>query len=177
MTATDASPDMPDLARSALGPDTADRARRPCPATRCRPGRGDPVGHVLSYLPDMAAIEAELVAAADALRPGGVLAVDILDLDYGGFRAGERPFAKAEADWAIITEFSGPPRTVPSVTPRRSSRRGGAPGGAVDERHENVLRRTRPVCQIRLACARRAGVRRDVARSGTRELPPGPLFR
>jgi len=108
VVATDASPDLLALARDALGA-SADLRQLTLP--------GDPLpaadavvstGHVLSYLPDAAAIEAALAAAADALRPGGVLAVDILDLDYGSIRAGERPFARVEADWAIITEFSTP---------------------------------------------------------------------
>lgn len=35
------------------------------------------VGHVLSYLPDAAAIERALAASPQALRPGGVLAINI----------------------------------------------------------------------------------------------------
>jgi hypothetical protein len=39
------------------------------------------VGHALSYLPDEAAIDDALVAIAGALRPGGVLAIDLCDLE------------------------------------------------------------------------------------------------
>jgi hypothetical protein len=45
------------------------------------------VGHVLSYLPDAAAIEKALTAAAGALRPGGVSAASAAG---GARRAGVR---------------------------------------------------------------------------------------
>jgi hypothetical protein len=35
------------------------------------------VGHVVNYLPDADAIERALVAMAEALRPGGLLAIDL----------------------------------------------------------------------------------------------------
>ena len=38
------------------------------------------VGHVLSYLPTALAVEHTFRAVAAALRPGGVLAVDLLRL-------------------------------------------------------------------------------------------------
>ena len=41
------------------------------------------IGHVLSYLPDEASVVRALVAAADALRPGGILAIDLCDLRWG----------------------------------------------------------------------------------------------
>ena len=47
------------------------------------------VGHVISYLPDAAAVDRALVAMAGVLRPGGVLAIDICDLEFGRVRAGE----------------------------------------------------------------------------------------
>src|SRR5580692_6402179 len=81
--ATDASADMLTLARAALGED-ADLRLVTLP--------GDPlpaadaivsVGHVISYLPDAAAVDQALVSMADALRPGGVLAIDVCDLEWG----------------------------------------------------------------------------------------------
>ena len=170
VVATDASPDMLALARDALGPG-ADLRELTLP--------GDPlpradavvsVGHVLSYLPDAAAVEAALAAAAGALRPGGVLAVDILDLDYGRIRAGERPFAKAEEDWAIITEFSGPApdRFVRDVTTFVPDGAGAWRRG--HERHENVLVDTSRLPGLLAA----HGVRASVGSAfGTAELPPG----
>ena len=170
VVATDASPDMLSLARDALGA-SADLRQLALP--------GDPLpaadavvstGHMLSYLPDAAAIEAALAAAADALRPGGVLAVDILDLDYGSIRAGERPFAKVEADWAIITEFSAPApdrfvRDATTFVPDGAGtwRRG-------HERHENVLVDTSRLPGL-LA---EHGVRAEVGTAfGVADLPPG----
>ncbi len=106
VVATDASADMLALARAWMGP-AADLRVLALP--------GDPlpaadaivsVGHAISYLPDAAAVEAALAVLAGALRPGGVLAIDILDLDFGRVRAGDPPFARVEDDWAIITEFA-----------------------------------------------------------------------
>jgi hypothetical protein len=135
---------------------------------RCAPGIL--VGHVLSYLPDAAAIEMALAAVADALRPGGVLAVDILDLDYGRIRAGERPFAKAEEDWAIITEFSAPApdRFVRDATTFVPDGAGAWRRG--HERHENVLVDTSRLPDLLAA----HGVRASVGTSfGDAELPAG----
>ena len=68
--ATDASPDLLALARAALG-ESADLRlltlpSDPLPAADAIVS----VGHVLSYLPDAAAIDQSLTAAAGALRPG-----------------------------------------------------------------------------------------------------------
>jgi SAM-dependent methyltransferase len=81
VVATDASPAMLDLAREIV-PD-ADQVRRlelpddPIPDADAIVS----VGHALSYLPDEAAIDDALVAIAGALRPGGVLAIDLCDLE------------------------------------------------------------------------------------------------
>jgi SAM-dependent methyltransferase len=168
--ATDASADMLALARSALGED-ADLRRLTLP--------GDPlpaadaivsVGHVISYLPDAAAVEAALVSMADALRPGGVLAIDVLDLDYGQIRAGAEIFGRAEPDWAIITQFSTPARDrfVRDITTFVPDGAGAWRRGR--EHHENVLVDT-SLIPARLAGA---GVRARVGTSfGAAELPPG----
>ncbi len=155
--ATDASADMLALARAALGPE-ADLRLLALP--------GDPlpaadaivsVGHVISYLPGAADVEAALTAVADALRPGGVLAIDILDLDFGQVRAGEPPFARVEADWAIITEFSTP-------APDRFVRRRG------EEHHKNVLVDTSRLPPLLAG----HGVRASVGTAfGDAELPVG----
>ena len=80
--ATDASPAMLELARETV-PDAAEVRQLVLP--------DDPlpevdaivsIGHVLSYLSDEAAIERALVACARALRPGGVLALDLEDLEW-----------------------------------------------------------------------------------------------
>jgi len=170
VVATDASADMLALAREALG-EAADLRRLTLP--------GDPlpaadaivsVGHVISYLPDEAAIETALAAMAGALRPGGLLAIDILDLDYGQIRAGEPPLGRAEADWAIITEFSSPAwnRIIRDITTFVPDGAGAWRRGY--ERHQNVLIDT-SVIPARLAAR---GVRAQVGtRFGAVELPPG----
>jgi SAM-dependent methyltransferase len=81
--ATDASPDMLLLARAALGPG-ADLRRLtlpedPLPAADAVVS----LGHVISYVTDAAAVDQALVAMAGALQPGGILAIDILDLAFG----------------------------------------------------------------------------------------------
>jgi SAM-dependent methyltransferase len=168
--ATDASPDLLALARAALGED-ADLRLLTLP--------GDPLpaadaivstGHVISHLPDAADIDRALAAAAGALRPGGVLAIDILDLDYGQIRAGEPPIGRAEPDWAIITEFSAPApdRFVRDSTTFVPDSAGGWRRG--HERHENVLVDTSLIPALLAGF----GVPAAVGRSfGAAELPPG----
>src|SRR5580704_14571821 len=106
--ATDASPDMLALARASLGPD-ADLRRitlpeDPLPAADAVVS----VGHAISYVADAAAVDRALVAMAGALRPGGVLALDVCDLELGRIRAGELPVGRAGPDCAVIAEFSAP---------------------------------------------------------------------
>jgi len=168
--ATDASADMLALARTALG-GSADLRRLTLPDDSL-PAADAIVsaGHVVSYLPDAAAVDRALEAMAGALRPGGVLAIDILDLEYGRLRAGDTAVGRAEADWAIITEYSAPApdRFVRDITTF-------VPDGAgawrrADERHENVLV---DVSRIPALLAG-FGVRAEVGRwFGAAELPAG----
>jgi SAM-dependent methyltransferase len=168
--ATDASPAMVGLARVRLGP-KADVRRLALP--------GDPlpradaivsVGHVINYLPSAAAVDQALVAMAGALRPGGVLAIDVCDLEFGRIRAGEQSAGRAGPDWAVITEFSAPApdkfvRDITTFVPDGAGawRRGG-------ERHENVLVDTSLIPALLAA----HGVTATVGSSfGAAELPPG----
>ena len=93
--ATDASADMLSLAGAALGEDVDLRLVTlpgdPLPAADAIVS----VGHVISYLPDAAAIDQALVSMAGALRPGGVLAIDICDLEFGRIRAGTENVGRA----------------------------------------------------------------------------------
>lgn len=139
LMATDASPAMLELA-AATAPEVERFARLVLP--------DDPipecdavvaVGHPFSYLADEASIDRAFVASAQALRPGGILAVDICDLEWGRARRGAPNLGRAGDDWAIITEFSMPTsaRFVRQMAvfirnPDRSWRRD-------DERHDNVL--------------------------------------
>jgi len=97
------------------------------------------VGHPLNYLPDARAVDQGLVAIARALRPGGLVALDICDLEWGRARRDVPRFAEAAPDWAIITKYSMPAadRFVRDITtflpnPDGSWRRD-------SEHHENVL--------------------------------------
>ena len=106
--ATDSSPAMLDLARSAVPGAAEIRALTlpddPMPQVDAVVG----IGHALNYLPDLAAIHRGLVALAESLRPGGVFAIDVCDLEWGRLREGAAPHARAGDDWAIITRFSQP---------------------------------------------------------------------
>jgi SAM-dependent methyltransferase len=170
VVATDASADMIALARSALGGD-ADLRVLALPDDPLPPADAIvSVGHVLSYLPDAAAVDRALAAVTGALRPGGVLAIDILDLSFGQIRAGEPPAARAEEDWAIITAFSvpAPDRFVRDITTFVPDGAGAWRRG--HERHENVLIDT-ALIPARLAGL---GVRATIGGSfGAAELPAG----
>ncbi len=139
VVATDASPAMLELARATV-PDAEEITRLTLP--------DDPipladavvsVGHPLSYLPDAEAIKRAIAAAADALRPGGVLALDICDLEWGQARRGDPPAGWVADDWAIITEFSVP---TPDRFVRQMAvftREDDGSWRRDDERHDNVL--------------------------------------
>ena len=106
--ATDASPPMLDIAREYAG--AVQEIRRltlpddPIPDADAIVS----VGHVVNYLPDADALERALVAMAEALRPDGLLAIDICDLSYGEARSAPSTGAWVADDWAIITERSVP---------------------------------------------------------------------
>jgi SAM-dependent methyltransferase len=97
------------------------------------------VGHVLSYLPDEPAIDRALVATATALRPGGVLALDLCDLAWGRARHEQPNYGDVTADWALITRFSlpSPDRYVREMATFRRNDDG--TWRRDDERHVNVL--------------------------------------
>jgi SAM-dependent methyltransferase len=168
--ATDASADMLSLARAALG-EGADLRLVTLP--------GDPlpaadaivsVGHVISYLPDARAVDAALVGMAEALRPGGVLAIDICDLEFGRIRAGMENVGRSGPDWAVISEFSAPTpdRYIRDITTFVPDGAGAWRRGR--ERHENVLVDT----SLIPALLARHGVRATVRTGfGATELPPG----
>lgn len=169
--ATDASPDILALARAALGPDADLRQLTlpddPLPAADAIVS----VGHVISYLPDAAAVDRALVAMAGALRPGGVLAIDVCDLAFGGFEPGRENSGRAGEDWAVIAQYSSPApdRYVRDITTFVPDGRGA--WRRAHERHENVLVDTAAIPDM-LA---RHGVRAAVRPGFGAETPPAGL--
>lgn len=168
--ATDASPAMLELARR-QAPNVEDLRLLalpddPIPAADAIVS----VGHVLNYLHDEAAIRRSLHAICKALRPGGVLALDLCDLRWGEVRPNAPPYVSVNTDWAIVTRFSLPTRTqfVREIT---TFLRG--EGGAWrrdDERHDNVLIDTSFVPDLLREC----GVDATLGSSfGGEELPTG----
>jgi SAM-dependent methyltransferase len=169
--ATDASEAMLNVARETLG-DRAQEIRQltlpddPLPQADAIVA----IGHPLNYLPDEEAIDRALTAMAEALRPGGVLAFDICDLDWGRARHNTPVFAEAAEDWAIITKFSMPAadRFVRDITtflpnPDGSWRRS-------RELHETVL----VDAALIPALLRAHGVESQLKASfGTESNPPG----
>ena len=128
------------------------------------------IGHVLSYLPDEDAIRRALVAIAGALRPGGLVAIDLCDVAYAAARSEPATMAWKHEDWALITETSSP-------TPARFVREMAVfmpnPDGSWrrdDERHDNVMIETSGVPALMAA----HGVDVTVgAAFGDEQLPTG----
>lgn len=170
VVATDASPAMLELARAGA-PDAEDVRRitlpdDPIPRADAVVG----VGHALNYLPDEAAIDRALVAIAEALRPEGVLAIDLCDLEWAEARRDWSSQGRVGDDWAIITQFSvpAPNRFVREMT--TFVRNDDDTWRRDDERHDNVLIDTTRVP----ALLARHGVEAHVAASfGSEELPTG----
>jgi hypothetical protein len=128
------------------------------------------VGHVLSYLPNEGALEAALVAAANALRAGGVLAIDLLDLSYGDDLPVDETRGRVGDDWAVVVKLSRPhPRLyVREMTTFLRNEDGS--WRRDDERHENVLVETTRIP----AFLAKHGLDARVAESfGNEELPSG----
>ena len=128
------------------------------------------VGHVLSYLPDEPSIERALLAAGRALRPGGVLALDLCDLRWAELRSDARPDSRLGDDWAIITFYEVP-------TPRQFVRRmttfvrnDDGSWKRDDERHDNVMIDVARVPALLATVGVDAVVRESF---GTERLPDG----
>jgi SAM-dependent methyltransferase len=168
--ATDASPAMLELAREVAG-DAQEISRLVLP--------DDPIpecdaivsiGHVLSYLPDEPAVRTALVAAAGALRPGGLLAIDLCDLQWGVARREPPSSGTVGDDWAIIARFDvpSPDRFVREMT--TFVRQGDGTWRRDDERHDNVLLDTSTVPPL---LAEHGLDARVGASFGGEELPEG----
>jgi SAM-dependent methyltransferase len=169
VVATDASPAMLALAgETARGAEVRQLVLPDDPLPHCDAVVS--VGHVLSYLSDDVAVDRALAAAADALRPGGVLALDLCDLRYGELRRDDPNSSRIAEDWAIVTRFSLP---RPNLFVREIAAFLRGEDGAWrrdDERHENVLVDTALVP----ALLAKHGVQARVSESfGEEKLPDG----
>jgi SAM-dependent methyltransferase len=161
--ATDASPAMVELAGEAQVLVLPDDPLPPADAVVS-------TGHVLNYLGDEAAVDRALAAIAGALRPGGVLAIDLLDRRYGEARRDAPPYARVEEDWALVTRYEAPAphRFVRNITTFVATADGS--WRRDDERHENVLVDTTAVPAVLAA----HGVEARVSTSfGDEQLPDG----
>jgi SAM-dependent methyltransferase len=170
VVATDASPAMLALARELLtGAGDIRQVVLPddsLPAADAIVG----VGHVLNYLPDADALGRSLVRIAAALLPGGLLAIDLCDLEWGRARRDADALGRVGDDWAIITRFSMPSANqfVREIT--TFVRNDDGSWRRDDERHDNVLIDTSSVPAV-LA---RLGVEAEVRSSfGGENFPPG----
>ena len=127
------------------------------------------VGHALNYLPDEAAIDRALIAIARAVRPGGLFAVDMVDLSYGTLR--HEDSGRVGRDWAIVTRFRTPAANlvVRDITTFVAEPDGG--WRRDDERHSHLLFDARRVPGLLAA----EGVQVTVARAFGDEPLPGGL--
>lgn len=183
----DASPAMIDLARECAPAATfavlplplraaagleADRARGTATAGESGLPRADAIvstGHVLNYLDSREAIAQALTELAQALRPGGVLAIDLMTEAYCRAREGVPVHAKVEDDWAILTRFSRP---APFRYDRDITvfRRIDGQWRRSDEHHRNVTFDADDAVRILRDCGVDARVRRSF---GAEQLPAG----
>jgi len=65
-------------------------------------------GHVLNYLDTRAHIAQALSEMARAVRPGGLLAIDLMTEAFCDRRDLSQVHAKVQEDWVIVTRFSRP---------------------------------------------------------------------
>ncbi len=96
------------------------------------------IGHALNYLSDGPAIDGGLLSLARALQPGGVLAIDVCDLEWGAPHTHDN-LGRVGDDWAIISRFSlpSPDRYVRDMTTFVRNEDGS--WRRDDERHDNIL--------------------------------------
>ena len=170
VVATDASEPMLALARqNAPGAEAVERLVLPdaqIPDADAVVG----VGHVVNYLDDEESARRALAGIAGALRPGGVLAIDLCDVEWGAARIGQPPQLWRGDGWFLVTETSVP---APDCYVREMTtflRNTDGTWRRDDEVHHNVLLDTASVP----ALLAEHGVDAEVRRSfGDESLPVG----
>jgi hypothetical protein len=96
------------------------------------------VGHPVSYLDDEEQLDRGLIALAEALRPGGVLAFDVCDLEWGSARLTQPPAVWFGDDWVLVSRYSVPHERCFRRDLTTFTRRGDH-WDRDDELHDNVL--------------------------------------
>jgi SAM-dependent methyltransferase len=168
--ATDASEEMLAIARSHLG-ERAELAKLVLPDDEVPDCEAIvSTGHVLNYLPSREAILQALSGLVGALCPGGLLAVDLCDLEYGRARSDLVPALWENEDHYLVTEYERPREDlfVREMTIFKKD-----PSGAwhkSHERHENVLLETAELPDFLASLGMTAEVQ---AFFGTSPLPAG----
>jgi SAM-dependent methyltransferase len=152
----------------------ADAARAPPTAGESGLPQADAIvstGHVLNYLDSRAAIAQALTELAQALRPEGVLAIDLMTEAYCAARNIREVHAKVEDHWAIVTRFSRP---APYRYDRDLTvfRRIDGQWRRSDEHHRNVAFEADDAVRILRECGIDAEARRSF---GTEQLPTGMI--
>ncbi|HZJ54726.1 MAG TPA: class I SAM-dependent methyltransferase [Myxococcaceae bacterium] len=94
-------------------------------------------GHVLNYLETPEAIAAALGEIAGAVRPGGLLALDLMTERFARRHQGCGPHVRVEEAWVVITRDRRP---APLVLARDITlfRRDGNAWRRTDEHHRNI---------------------------------------
>jgi SAM-dependent methyltransferase len=114
VSGVDASPAMIELARAQAPGGDFQAVSLP---TRRGPGESGALpaadaivstGHVLNYLGSRDDLALALAELAAALRPGGLLAIDLMTERYAEARDLRHPHANVRDDWTIVTRFSRP---------------------------------------------------------------------
>ena len=178
--ATDASPAMLDLARE-LGATPRRYVELVLPDDPIPPADAIVGGRSLPELPARRRLDRPaLIAIAQALRPGGLLAIDLCDLEWAAQRR-TPPAGWVGEDWAIVTEFSvpSPDRFIRQMA--TFIRNDDGSWRRDDERHDNVMVDTARVPGF-LARTRRRGdrrvllrIRNPADRTQSRHRPPARM--
>ena len=168
--ATDASPAMLEIARAYVpAVEAVGELRLPGDAVPSADAIVS-VGHPLSYLDDEAQVRASVTAMGRALRPGGVLAFDICDFEWGEARRDQGPQVWSGEGWLLVTRTSVPDRGTFRRDMTTFVRQTDELWRRDDEVHDNVLLATAELP----ALLAESGVAADVRSSfGTEALPRG----
>jgi SAM-dependent methyltransferase len=171
----DASPAMIDLARDYEPDAKFDVLSLP---TGLQPGDNGALpesnavvstGHVLNYLGTRAQIAQALGELAQAVRPGGLLVIDLMTEAFCDRRDLRQSHAKVQEDWVVVTRFSRPEpyRFDRAIT---IFRREGGTWRRSDEYHRNVTFDLNEAVRVLRDNGLDARVR---ASFGAEELPDG----